>query len=191
MFAARPLPGLPPYGPAARSFPKPNAFREGFVVEFFGHDEESWIGNFATSWVSGQRGIYSEQGPECVVVVADGAGYIVDANEKQLVRVMASNIQYISFVAKLKCMIVSNGLWFEAFNAHQLIWQSRRVSWNRIRHVSCSDSAITGEADDPTSGSRWLPFRLDLSSGEVEGGSYDGPAMDWHRQAMRNPESDH
>ena len=29
------LAGLPPYGPAATSFPRPDAFREGMVVEFF------------------------------------------------------------------------------------------------------------------------------------------------------------
>lgn len=176
MFTAHPLPGLPPYGPPAFSFPKPDAFREGFVVEFAGPDGASWIGNFAQGWMSGQNAVLCELGSTAIVVVAGGAGYIVDANEKRLVREMTSGIQYICFVAGIRAVVVSNGLWLEAFNAYQAIWRSRRFSWDGIRHVICSDLAMTGEAFDPMSND-WVAFRADLSSGEVEGGSYTSPAM--------------
>lgn len=146
------------------------------MVEFVNPDGSSWVGNFASGWITGQRAIHSELGSAAIVIVADGAGYIVDADEKRLIREIVGGIHYIRFVSELNAVIVSNGLWFEAFNAHQAIWRTRRLSWNYIRHVIFSDMALTGEADDPM-GDDWVSFRVDLSSGKVEGGSYNGPPM--------------
>ena len=177
MFSAHPLPSLPPYGPPAHSFPKSDASREGFVVEFVSPDGASWVGNFAKGWMNGQSVIHSELGSAAIVVVAGGTGYVVDANEKRLVREIAEGeIQCVWFVAEIHAVIVSNGLWLEAFNAHQIIWRSRRFSWDGIRHVVRSGVAMTGESFDPLSND-WVAFRIDLSSGEVEGGSYTSLAM--------------
>jgi hypothetical protein len=149
------------------------------VVEFVSRSGEHWVGNFATGWAGGLSAVRPELGPSAVVVVAEGSGYIVDADEKALVREMAGDVQYIWFVAELGAIVVSNGLWFEAFDAQRLRWQSPRVSWDGIRNVACSGSALKGEAFDPTS-DKWLPFRLDLASGEVEGGTYSGPPLRWN-----------
>ncbi|MFH1554715.1 MAG: hypothetical protein ABII76_07615 [Pseudomonadota bacterium] len=80
------------------------------MVEFVCHRGESWTGNFAKGGIGGQSAVHSELGSSAVVVVAEGAGYIVDADEKKLVREIAGDIQYIWFVAELNAMIVSNGL---------------------------------------------------------------------------------
>jgi hypothetical protein len=176
MFAARPLPGLPPYGPTAQSFPRPKAFSEGFVVEFSGNDGETWVGNFAKFWEGGETSIHTELGSRAVVVVAGGSGYLVDAEARRLVREIGFAIRHIWFDGSLQAMIVSNGLWFEAFDAEGVVWHSRRFSWDGIQNVEQSGGTLTGEAFDPMT-DRWLPFCLDLKTGEVAGGSYSGPEM--------------
>ena len=176
MFAARPLPGLPPYGPPAHSFPRPDAFREGFVVEFEASGGEVWVGNFARFWEGGETSVHTDLGPRAVVVVAGGSGYLVDAEERRLVRDIGFGINHIWFDDELGAMIVSNGLWFEAFDAEKVVWRSRRLSWDGIRNLARSGRALTGEAFDPMT-DRWVPFRLDLITGSVEGGSYNGPDM--------------
>lgn len=176
MFGARTLPGLPVYGPGALSFPKADAFREGFVVEFETALGNTWVGNFAKydSGESSISSIHTDLGPKATVVVAAGAAYLVDVDGRCLVREIGFDVHYVSFVAEIDAFVVSNGLWFEAFNAHEVLWRSRRFSWDGIRNVSRNGVTIKGEAvEAPTD--IWLSFRLDVLSGNVEGGSYSGP----------------
>jgi len=176
MFAARPLRGLPPYGPRAQSFPRADAFSEGFVVEFFEDGGEAWVGNFAMFREGGETSVHTNLGAHAVVVVAGGSGYLVDAEMRRLIREIEFDVQHIWYDDGLQAMIISNGLWFEAFDAERVLWRSRRFSWDGIQNLEKSAGALMGEALDPMT-HRWLPFRLSLETGEVEGGSYNGPDM--------------
>lgn len=109
-----------------------------------------------------------------MVVVAGGAGYLIDAEERRLVREIDPNIQQIWFDEKLRTMIVANGLWIEAYDAEKIVWRSRRFSWDGMRSLTQSGAALTGEAFDPMT-DQWLPFSLNLITGDVQGGSYQGP----------------
>lgn len=173
MFVARALPGLPPYGPAALSFPRSDAFSEGFVVEFVTERSETWVGNFA-KWNKRESSIHTELGSSAVVIVAGGAGYLVDADHQCLIREVGFDLQQLWFVADIGAIVTLNGLWFEAFDADQTLWRSRRFSWDGTRNVNCSGAIVTGDAFDPMTDG-WMPFRLDLTTGDVEGGSYNGP----------------
>lgn len=176
MFTAQALPGLPPYGARAQSFPRPDAFSEGFVVEFTRDGRETWVGNFAKFWDGGETSVHTELGSHAVLVVAGGSGYLVDAEERRLVREIGFDIQRVWFNDELQALIVSNGLWFEAFDAGKVVWRSRRFSWDGIQNVEQSGMTLTGEAFDPMT-DRWLPFHLNLMTGDVQGGSYNGPDM--------------
>lgn len=173
MFAAHILPGLPPYGPAALSFPRADAIREGFVVEFETERGTTWVGNFA-NFSHGESLVLTDLGANAVVVVASGAGYLVDAEQQYLVREIGFNLQQVWYVDEISAVVVSNGLWFEAFDVHHTVWRSRRLSWDGTRSVRRSGTIVTGDALNPMTGG-WVPFQLDLSTGDVEGGSYDGP----------------
>jgi len=169
------LPGLPPYGPPALSFPRPDAFREGLVVEFLTDAGKRWVGNFATS-ASGRTIVRTELGERAVVVVASGAGYVVDVAVRQLVRALAANVQEIWFETSSGAMIMSNGLWFEAFDTKSVRWRSRRISWDGMRGVRRRDQKIVGDAYSPLDDG-WRSFEVDIESGAVVGGSYNGPPM--------------
>ena len=174
MFVARPLDGLPVYGPPALSFPTPGAFREGFVVEFELAGRGSWVGNFAKWDDNHPNAVFSDLGSSAVVVIAGGEGYIIDAEKRQLIREIGFDLQHIWFDSGLQAVVVSNGLRFEAFDAHRIFWQTRRISWDGLRTVERVGLSVTGEAlDIPTD--QWLPFRLDLQAGEVVGGSDSAP----------------
>ena len=143
MFSAKPLPGLPAYGPPALSFPEANAFREGYVVEFTSEHGESWVGNFACFDGFGISSVHSELGANAIVVVAGGTGYIVDAESKALVRELGFDIKHIWFDERTRAMIIGNGLWFESFSANKIFWQSRRLSWDGVRILGMNESTVT------------------------------------------------
>lgn len=173
MTAFRIEPGLPPYGPGALSFPDPDAFSEGLVITFMTSTGERWTGNFAKGHGS-LDAVRDELGPKATIVIAGGTAYRVDIESKS-----ASEItwpaEYIEFVAGHKVMVIGNGLWFEAFGPSGAIWKSRRISWDGMRSLRNNDQEIYGEAYSPMGPPDWVPFKLNLASGDVEGGSYNGP----------------
>lgn len=173
MLTVRRLPGLPPYGPPALAFPDADAFSEGFVVEFVTNNGK-WVGNFRKGFSLGRISLHTELGSRAVVVISGDAGYLVDAENRRLMRELGFGIEGVWFVADLGTMVISNGLWLEAFDADNDVWRSRRFSWDGLRNISISGLVLTGEAIDPEL-DQWVPFTASLTTGEVEGGSYNGP----------------
>ena len=171
-MSARILPGLPAYGDPAISFPKPNAFREGLVVEFDNGDHE-WVGNFASGWRPDISSLHTELGAQAVVVVASGQGYVVNAVQRTLLQEFG-DVADIWFESEISAMIVSNDLWFHAFNAQRTIWTTRRISWDGMRNVERHGLILHGESYSPID-DNWDGFEVDLRNGEVTGGSYTGP----------------
>ncbi|MEM8918448.1 MAG: hypothetical protein AAGE37_06255 [Pseudomonadota bacterium] len=173
MFSATPLDGLPPYGPPAQSFPFAGAFREGYVVEFTSNSGDTWIGNFATYDSNRLSEVRLELGSSAVMIVAGGWGYIVDIDNRRLVRDMEIGIGSVWFDSERKALVCANGLWFESHTAEGQLWQSRRISWDGFRNLKKEGQIVSGEAYDPSSMEKpWVSFGIDLFSGEVEGGSY-------------------
>jgi hypothetical protein len=63
---------------------------------------------------------------------------------------------------------------FMAYGSGGLRWQSRRVSWDGIRFVTIENNEIVGEAWTPI-GEMWQPFAVNITSGDLRGGSYGLP----------------
>lgn len=169
MFTTRILAGLPAYGPPAISFPQPNAFREGLVVEFTMNADDRWVGNFSEGWRKRPNAVQAELDERSVVVVAGGAGYFLDAEARQLIREF--DVEDLWYLDSQRMFLVTNGLWFEAFDANGVHWQSRRISWDGMRHFELLNASLRGEAYDPFSDD-WIPFELNLHTGDAAGGSY-------------------
>ncbi|TCL76074.1 hypothetical protein [Rhizobium sp. BK251] len=167
----RVLSGLPPYGPPALSFPKMHAHREGFVLEFTNGDGEAWVANFAMPRSDGFCAVYQEFGPKTVVVVAGGAGYVIDCEERRLLREIDGHIDQCWYQPELHAVVFSDGLGFECFDGDRTLWRSPRVSWDWIRNIDCAGMIVSGEAYDPFSDS-WVPMQLDLNEVKLTGGSY-------------------
>lgn len=166
------LSGLPPYGDAALPFPSDGryAFREGLVVRFNSMSPDEWTGNF-------QRGgtkfdvVLDHPDARQIVVIAGGAGYVIDPQLRKETHHMPGPIDYAVFLADLGMIVVGNGLEFGAIRADGTGWSSGRISWDGFRNVSISGSVLTGEAYSPL-GDAWTPFTLDLQTGECVGAIY-------------------
>jgi len=169
------LSGLPGDGPVPDyfGFETHGRYREGFVVRFHPADCEPWVGNF-------QRGmtdlchVLDGASPALVTVIAGGQAYEIDIATRQLVREFGGAIEFCAEVPEINGVVVGNGLWFEAFHGPVLLWSTRRLSWDGVRHVSINRLVLSGEAYNPM-GDCWTTFSVDLKDGTATGGSYNGP----------------
>ncbi len=172
------LDGLPVYGPMAEPFSGTGrgTHREGLVVRF-SPSTGSWVGNF-------QRGltlldqVFAHPNGRHVVVVAGGTAYIVEADSHDLIGHFDAQIEQIVSVPENGLVLLGNGLWLEALGPAGTAWRSRRISWDGMRNVSVDGAIVRGEAYAPEGpqGS-WCPFEVDVRTGTVRGGSYNGPPM--------------
>ncbi|MDB4970150.1 MAG: hypothetical protein JWN44_5839, partial [Myxococcales bacterium] len=97
-----------------------------------------------------------------------------DPESRALVTSFGAQIEIVILDQDRHQLIIGNGLWFEALGASGMIWRSRRLSWDGVRNVRIGDSHLRGEAWNPVDDC-WNEFTLDLQSGNVVGGSYNGP----------------
>ena len=105
------------------------------------------------------------------IVVSGGQGYVVEPRTRSLVRCFGGTISEVLSLPEQRALIVGNGLWFERIENSGIVWKSRRVSWDGMVNVTVTDSTLVGEAYDPMTND-WIPFEVDLESGELRGGSY-------------------
>jgi hypothetical protein len=141
------LPGLPPYGPPAKSFSASgNASpKEGLVVEFYPGSSDSWIGNFQPGlW--GLNGVFELE--PLVLVVSTAEGYLVDPRTAVLKYTPQFAIQLV-MPLKRAGLLLGNGLWFERLDAAGPIWRTRRNGWDEMRSIQITGDTLTGEASEP------------------------------------------
>jgi hypothetical protein len=169
------LPGLPPYGDWPEWVPATARGREGFVVRFTPDDGSEWVGNFAGGLSSFDHVCDHPNGRD-VVVVAGGQAFVVDPATRALVESFGGQIEEVIPVPELGLLVFGNGLWFEALGPSGRCWTTRRLSWDGMRELRREGLRLSGEAWYPMAGGYWVPFEVNLASGECSGGSYEGPA---------------
>ncbi|MDH4322884.1 MAG: hypothetical protein OEW90_01955 [Betaproteobacteria bacterium] len=174
MVAFEVLPGLPPYGPMAKSFSETGqgTHREGFVVRFGVDQTEPWVGNFQPG-LTEFSGAYAHPDERHVVVVSGGDVYVVDPESRNAVAEFGGMVNSVLAIAGERALLFEETLWLRLLTAEGIRWKTKRISWDGIRNLSVVDDAIIGEAwsiEDT-----WHPFKVDISSGRVEGGAYNGP----------------
>jgi hypothetical protein len=165
------LAGLPVYGVLPEQFSATGMgmHREGFVVEFFPTGNRApWVGNF-------QRGVTRlnevvEHPDGCtVIVVAGGECYVVDIENQQLKDNFGGDFDVVVPVPEKDILIFGSSTDFEAIGSSGRLWRSSRISWDGIRSLKLEGDTLTGEAwsfEDV-----WIPFSLDVNSGEHRGGA--------------------
>lgn len=169
------LNGLPAYGPLPEQFSSTGMgkHREGFVVEFFPRNSQNWIGNFQPG-LGGVDDVIEHIDADHVIVLAGGQAYVVDPETRSIVNDFGGQIEHVISISELQILLFGNGLWFEAIGQSGFIWRTRRLSWDGMRSINHNGNALSGEGYDPMTDS-WVPFFVDLSSGNSTGGSYCGP----------------
>ena len=170
------LPGLPPNGDSPEAFTATGQgrHREGYVLRFKPEAAIPWVGNFQSGQSSFNLVCDHPNGRE-LIVVAGGQGYVVDPADKAKREYWSCQIEAVIPVPELGVLVFGNGLWFEAVGPSGRFWTTRRISWDGMQNVRCEGLRLLGEAWYPISGGSWLPFEVDILSGECSGGSYNGP----------------
>lgn len=172
------LDGLPTSGPTAEPFSATGygTHSEGLVVRFRS-STGGWVGNFQRG-LSSLDQVLSHPDRRHVVVIAGGTAYVVDAESHRLVTHFGADIEQVVPAPANGLVLLGNGLWFEALGSTGTAWRSRRVSWDGLRDVSLKEGVVRGEAYAPEGpDGRWYPFEVDVATGAVSGGSYNGPPM--------------
>jgi hypothetical protein len=171
------LPGLPATGPLPEQFSTSGrgTHREGFVVRINPQAGSSWVGNFQGG-IGGFRNVFDHPNRRDLIVVADGQGYVVDPESRALVAHFGGDISDLIEVPEIDALVVTNGIWLEAYGASGSLWRTRRLSWDGVRLLDRNGLKLQGEAYSPLDDC-WHPFSVELSSGKCEGGSYNGPPM--------------
>ena len=168
------LSGLPPYGPSAEPFTATGqgTHRQGFVVRFYPSHGESWVGNFQPCGLS-LRAVEEHPDGARLIVISGGQVYIIDPNNRKYVEFIGAGNEQIIHIGDVLLLITATD--FKAIGSEGQRW-NRRVSWDGIRNfaVDPTGHTITGEGWTPVT-DEWIRFELDVASGVVTGGPYDGP----------------
>jgi hypothetical protein len=172
MAIAEIIEGLPPYGSPAIAFPA-NGFaqhREGLVVRIEDAGNE-WIGNFQPG-LSSFSAVEVLPAAKHVLVVSGGAGYIVDPATQSLVREIGGAIIGLFRYESANLLVVNHqGIAFEAIGATGTVWKTGRISWDGFRNLRFATDEIVGEAWRPFGSEEWVPFSVNILTGQVEGGA--------------------
>lgn len=177
------LPGLPPYGGLARSFPPEwSRFgREGVVVQFIRADGSAWVGNFSPG-LGGVTDVRAHPDGRRVIVVARGDVWIVDADAETAERVAVA-VEAIWPVEEPAGIVMSRQVAFIRLGAKGIVWRTRRLSWDGFSEVRLKGAQLTGLAWNPM-GNTWKPFEVNLATGASTGGSFDLPDSEgWEKLA--------
>lgn len=167
------LPGLPPYGDDIEAFSETGQgrYREGFVVRFDPDNSTSWVGNFQPGLSSFEEVLRHPNGREFLVIAA-GQGYLVDPNVRTKREYFGGQIENAIQIPELNSILLGNGLWFELIGPNGFQWRTKRISWDGMQQLQLNDLKLSGEAWSPLENC-WIPFVLDLITGEFSGGSYN------------------
>jgi len=172
----RVLNGLPATGPYPEQFSAEGRgmHREGFVVEFFPEKKPNWVGNFQPGMTEYSAVLPHFDGA-ALIVIAGGQAYVIDPEERRLLAFFGGAIDVALVVPPGNLLVIGcNGIWLEAWDNSGLRWRSRRISWDGMRDIRIENDKVKGKAWSPIDHVEY-PFEVNLTTGAVEGGSYNGP----------------
>ncbi len=176
------LAGLPAYGAMPLPFPPDGsrAHSEGIVVRFRPEAAEAWVGNFQQGCTWFNTVLAHPDGRQ-VVVIAGGAGYVVDPETREQTHqgkadtIMSSEqITSAEHLPDLSIILLSDGFRFGVLKASGEGWTSTLINWNGdMRNVAIHGACIRAEVPSAER-DRWLPIELDLNTGECTGAVSSG-----------------
>ena len=171
-FTIRALSALPVEGAPAIGFSATGRglHSEGFAVAVTTTDGSHWTGNFVRGMT---RFDFAAAHPNSrsMIVIAGGQGYIVDPESRTVSEYFGAAITG-AFAHPSRNWLVLNdqGVGFLALGESGWVWASRRISHDGFKDLAIVGTALKGNAWEP--GDSWIPFELDLDTGEHFGGSY-------------------
>ena len=163
---------LPPYGPMyiPISISGEPFYSEGHVVRFHLKDGSDWVANFELGWTELTFQHEFENGS--ILIVAQGNGYVMDSTVQKPLWTFGPDVREV-IPYKNDQLILVNDLTVDLINHKGFVWESARISWDGIKDVNLVGDILTGCSLAPSfEEDKWVDFRINLETKEVEGGSF-------------------
>ena len=176
------LPGLPPYGPLAKSFPSSwgRTGQEGLVVEFTLGASHTWVGNFRHGSFGASRVLHH---PDLnrVLVLSCGDLWVVDVPNQAAEEIEAAVDEIWPVPGSSDVVLSRQGLALLRIGPTGTAWHTRRLSWDGFSEVTVTAESIRGLAWSPLDDD-WYPFEVETLTGRSSGGSFSATDVeDWER----------
>lgn len=134
---------------------------------------EPWFGVFpqGVEGAADVTGLHVWPSTRKLFVIAQGNGYVVDANNPQNWS-PAHLAPITSFGSETEggLLVISDNLRVAAYSAEKMVWKSAQISWNGIKNLRFTEEGILGEAWDDLWGA-WVSFLVDTKTGKHQGGA--------------------
>jgi hypothetical protein len=155
----------PPSGEAVIAIPPDGRDSgRGRIFLRIGVGHGSWIGSFETGHMSVSTIFIMPDGKH-LFVSAQGAGYIIELKSRRLVEQIGTDVAGVARDVAMTLFIVDhNGMSLEAFGTNGRLWKTDTISCGGFRDTAFTDTCLIGEARHA---SGWIPFSLDLATGDV------------------------
>lgn len=171
------LEGLPGHGPMYVPITDGMEpyYSEGFVVRFFPERSEPWVANFKPG-LSDLNTAYDFPQRRKALIIAGGEGYVMSPEHKHSLLVFGGQITAV-LVGPEDQIVMPNNVDITVLTPRSgSLWRTRRISWDGFQLLRIEGNSLHGESWQPTSSGmlkdEWRPFRLDLNSRQLTGGSY-------------------
>jgi hypothetical protein len=146
-------------------------YSEGFVVRFFKSNGDNWVANFEPGWTKCNT-VFDFPNSDNIIVIAGGQGYVMQPDNEKPIDTFGVTIDFVLRIDDDKIIATDNTDVRELSSAGQL-WRSPRISWDGIKDIKVEDGILTGLSYDPMDeANEWVPFSIDLTTKQIEGGSY-------------------
>ena len=151
------------------------------MVEFQS-DLGTWVANFRPG-ISGIDLASPHPNNRDAVVIAAGDLWVVDVVRRSA-QLLLPAIESSLEVSEPSGWIFSRqGLALARFGPSDLLWHTKRLSWDGFDELRIVGHELSGVAWSPLDDT-WHPFRVDIRSGRSEGGSFgDNDAEGWEKLA--------
>lgn len=131
-----------------------------------GIGDRSWAGSFPPGTTECTTVQLMPDGAH-LLVVARGAGYVVEAVTRSLAREAGKDIMDVLLDEDAGLLILDRGdVYFEAFGRSGPLWKTGRIGSGAFRNLEFGDGAISGETQQGSDG-EWTAFSVDRGTGEV------------------------
>lgn len=146
--------------------------RDGLLLKVVPESAEPWIGIFGFGDSSGMTEVYSCPNANRICVISRGNGYMVSSDEPtNYEEIKAYPVLGVYASIDHNLIIFHDFTDLVGYGKDGLAWRSKRLSYDGIKVDQLDGDFLFGRSWNAPTGND-ISFRLDLRTGEHEGGAY-------------------
>jgi hypothetical protein len=148
--------------------PKNRAEHEGLWLRLKAKSGKAWIGIFAFGYTSPPAfsRVISSPDQECVCVVSNGGGYIVNVEKPEIwERTPTTPVLDVRSVPEQRLLVFADFIRLAAYGSKGLAWRSPQLCWDGLKITKITSETVEGTGYDPTNPGTETRFAVELRTG--------------------------